>query len=71
MMDKETGLLGGPPAAYMQVRPSKTIVRFYNSESNPVEKEKWSFNRQYPKNMQDVCDVIRSATFDQVLKRSP
>ena len=60
MMDKKTGLLGGSLAAYMQVRLNKTVVEFYNS-----------FNCQYPKNKQDVCDVIRSATFDQVLKIRP
>ena len=71
MMDKKTGLLGGPLVAYMQVRLNKTGIRFYNNESDLVEKEKWFLNGQYPKNMQDVCDVIKSATFDQVLKRSP
>ena len=54
----------------MQVRLNKTVVGFYNNELDPVKKEKWSFNGQYPKNMQDVCDVIKSATFNQVLKRS-
>ena len=55
MMDKKTGLLGGPLAAYLQVRLGKTVVRFYNSKSDPVEREKWSFEGKYPKNMQDVC----------------
>ena len=70
-MDKKADLLGGPLAAYMQARLNKTIVGFYNSESDPVEKEKWSFHNQYLKNTQDVCDIISSVMFDQVLKRSP
>ena len=71
MMHKKTGLLGGPLAAYLQVRLSKILVRFYSSESDPVKRDKWSFEGKYPKNMQDVCNVIKSARFDQVLKRSP
>ena len=43
MMHKKTGLLGGPLATYLQVRLSETIVEFYSSESNPGERDKWSF----------------------------
>ena len=71
MMHKKKGLLGGPLVAYLQVKPKKTIVGFYSSETDPVERDKWSFEGEYPKNLQDVCDIIKSARFYQMLKKSP
>ena len=57
MLHKKKGLLSGPLVASLQVKLNKTIVGFYSSETDPVEKEKWSFKGECPKNLQDVCDA--------------
>ena len=40
MMHKKTGLLGSPFVAYLQMRLNKTVVGFYSSETDPMERDK-------------------------------
>ena len=71
LLDKRTGLLGGRLISALQAKLIEVVVDFQERETDPDEKLKWSFDGTFPKNLQDVCDIIKTARFQQTLRTDP